>query len=288
MRKFAYLTTFALFVVLTGITSCAKNDPETTWEEKDNTELHYVKSISATRDYYGAVSKSRFDITYNNNNQIATINRSTPGSSTITEESYSFTDNQIAVTIGYKTGDEPIKRGRTYLLNLNENGVIESLQLEGGTDESFWNYSYKGNRISSIRNKMHSNGLSNLQWTGENMTSGDVSIYVTDVGGNNTLETDPLTLTYSQYDNNYSVDLNTLTNIFLYPIETSLLMPRFQRITSPKLLSKYYLDSDLLYTNNVFSYEFDAKGRVLTMRVAEAPIEEEEPGYVLYEFTYYE
>ena len=113
-------------------------------------------------------------------------------------------------------------------------------------------------------------GMRNIRWTEGDMTEADLFFAMWEEDEEPYLEQARMRCTYTAHYNDYSIDINSLTNNYLLPtggpIPANIGRPG---ITSLHLLSELRLEGGPIPALHTLAYEFDADGRLSTLTVTE-------------------
>lgn len=275
-------TTLLYILTLTSGWSCKKGEETCVPPPVEYDRLNYVKSISSVGHYSGREVKNQYEISYDEAGSIESIEYLNAEGAVTSRELFDF--QPAAIEIDYTSTGE---KGFHYkmVMPIGLDGLVQSFYYDGTTQK--WNYTYNNGWLTSLTHSESGYGLKNIRWSCGKMTGSDLVWNIGTEGSDPYLQKEPLTCSYSQYLNNYSIDINALVNTFLYPISGSL-MPRLHGVSSINLLSRYTYTNPLSGTVRLeVTYKTDEERKIEEMTVTDLDYAEAgEDYYTVYTFTY--
>lgn len=269
-------------LILTACCSCEKGEETCITPPPEYDRPNYIKTISSVSHNGGQEIENRYEIAYDEAGLIESIKYMTANGTVTSEEHFDFQPS--AIEIDYRSAGE---NGFHYtaVMPIGLDGSVQSFYYDGTTQK--WNYAYNNRYLTSITHAERGNGLQNMRWSCGNMTGSDLVWHIGTEHNDPYLQREPLACSYSQYFNNYSIDINALVNTFLYPNSGSL-MPRMQGISSVNLLSTYTYTNPISGTTRLkCTYKTDEEGILEEMTVTDMDYAEVgEEYYTVYTFTY--
>lgn len=251
----------------------------------DDDRLHRIKSISSVWYVNGHEEKKGYEMEYDEAGTLSCIKYKNAQGAVTAEEYYDFSPSLVKVET-YSIKDDRPATLLTGYMPLGTNGLIQGFYYEGNTYKKNYTYNESG-LLTSLTDIERGDGLKNTHWSCGDMTESDIIFHIKEGDNEPYLQKESLKCRYSDNFNNYSIDLNALTNEYLYP-NYYRLMPRMQGISSLRLMSHYYLTGEWTRKNMKLGYECDEEGRISSMTVTDMDYAEAgEENRTVYTFTYY-
>ncbi len=273
MKSSLYLSLLAAAAILPGVTAC--NQEKEPMPPVDKNGIHYIASLKQLRTFAdGSTASWEYAITYTEPDETGVrqfaevlVTTDKEGTERTRHDHYVYDKGEVFVSGTFE--DQP-DRPRSAKLKFNKNGTIKQMDLLADKTYTYHPYNYRHDGKLCQFGEGTFRGLEYrydaMQWTEENITqmtisNADLNIYA-----------EKITCTYSEYDNRYSIDPNSLLDNFIqHPFDK--VMPVFPRMTCEKLLSSIQgprttVDYDTMTSETAIGYEVDAAGRIARMTVA--------------------
>ena len=268
--KFAFRPLGALALAAALLPSCTDKRHENTHpvivDPIDPPYQYCVTDIVYTCTYGPESYSGTYAITYDEPGRVAGITYTTEDLGTPYEERYRYLPDETVLILTYADDDT------AYIchLPLNATGTIREFFAEGEPQERYV-YSYgPQDMVASMTNAEIDSGMRNIRWTEGDMTEADLFFAMWEEDEEPYLEQARMRCTYTAHYNDYSIDINSLTNNYLLPtggpIPANIGRPG---ITSLHLLSELRLEGGPIPALHTLAYEFDADGRLSTLTVTE-------------------